>query len=203
MLFTLGKLNIDFIEDVDELRRLIDEYEKLETAIQNSVHYRLLAGKTQTLGKGKGVTRKERSRIAHTNTIANSVCKPLVGEIYDKILESNPSFNESNELKEIFQLNRELAIRKSVCMAKAHDIGHVAFGHEGERAINNYFEGIDPNDVMQILREHREVFGDVYETEQGHISQEIASHNRAGKAVSFEHNELSAILLNQIITNNN
>ena len=202
MLVTLENLNIEFIENVEELQRLIDEYAKLETAIENSAHYKLLAGKTQTLGKGKGVTKKERSRRIHTNNIANLVCKKIIKNIYDRILEAYPHFEDSEELRDIFELNRELAVRRSVCMAKAHDIGHVAFGHEGERAINDYFQGLEVSEVMEILKEHRGVFGDEYETEQAHISPELAKHTNAGKRVSFEHNELGALLLNQIIERN-
>lgn len=201
MLFTLDKLNIEFIDDLDELERLIGEYDRLEHAIEDSVHYKLLAGKTQTLGKGKGVV-KERSRFVHTNNIANMVAKKLVQKIYSRILEQYPEMLGSDELKAKFELNRELMIRKAVCMAKAHDIGHVAFGHEGERAINNYFSGLSPQEVRAILQEHRSYFGDEYETEQGHISQDFAKHTRSGRVVSFEHNELGAILFNQIVKRN-
>ena len=201
MLVTLDKLNIELIDDLDELERLLDEYSKLEVAIEESVHYKLLAGKTQTLGKGKGVV-KERSRLVHTNNIANMVARKLVQKIYGRILEEYPEMIGSEELKTKFELNRELTIKKAVCMAKAHDIGHVAFGHEGERAINTYFAGLNPQEVRTILQEHRDYFGDEYETEQGHISRDFAKHARAGRVVSFEHNELGAILFNQIVRRN-
>lgn len=201
MLVTIDKLNVEFIDDLDELERLIDEYSKLELAIEESVHYKLLAGKTQTLGKNKGVV-KERSRFVHTNNIANMVARKLVQKIYSRIIEEYPDMVGSEELRAKFELNRELAMKKAVCMAKAHDIGHVAFGHEGERAINNYFAGLEPQEVREILKEHRKYFGDDYENDQGHISQDYAKNIRYGRVVSFEHNELSAILFNQIVKRN-
>lgn len=197
MLVTVDNLNLEFIEDIDELQRLIDGYAKLETAIENSVHYRLLAGKTQTLGKGKGITKKERSRYVHTVNIVN-FCKKEVKAIYDGVLESNSHFNDSEYLRDIFELNRELLLRKTICIAKAHDIGHVPNGHEVERAVNKEFEGLPIPQVQEVLKEHRDVFEDEYEKEQGHIT----SNNYGGKAVSFEHNELSAILLSRIIEEN-
>ena len=200
MIVTVENLNIDFIDDIDELKRRIEEYKRLETAIEDSVFYKLLAGKTQTLGKNKGVSQKERSRLLHSKSVAN-IAGELVGKIYDSALEANDSFGIPGKWQEIFRLNRELAVLKAKCIGKAHDIGHEAFGHTGERSKNQFYSELTPEEIEIILQKHRDYFGEEYEKEQGHGS-DIKEYARSGNTVSFEHNEQSAILFNEIVKNN-
>jgi hypothetical protein len=201
MLVTVDKLNIKFEEDIPAMEDKLKELKRLEEAVENSPYFKLLSGKTQMIGKNKGKSKKERSRLLHTNTIANGVVKPIIEKIYDRIegSEGNTIFTKDDYYKKIFELNREIAITRGMIMAKAHDIGHVAFGHEGERAINEFFSKIDnKEDIDAVLKEHLKYFGEDYEEYQGHTTKELLPVVK----LSFEHNELSAILLNYIIENN-
>lgn len=203
MLVTIGKLNLEFNEDIEALKCDISELEKLIQAIKNSPHFALLAGKTQMLGKGKGITKKERSREIHTNTIAYGVVKPTISLVYDRVLEEKPAL-ASTEYSEMFELNKKYAMLRGEAMALAHDLGHVACGHQGERALNSFLSNIgDSNEIKTILDEHRRFFGEDYEKQQGHIDDDtlldILPVNKKELGLSFEHNELSALILNQII----
>ena len=198
--FPAGKLNRDYIGDIDTLVELIDKYKRLETEIDNSVHYQLLEGKTQMVGKQTGGYQNSgRSRIDHTERIVQIVKKITKG-IYENVRKSNSHIEESEELKKIFELNCELDIIKGVCIAKAHDMGHIAFAHTGEHAMNCFFNMIeDKGEIEEILREHRQVFGKEYETEQGHTSNDFLESVGKINTLSFEHNELSAIMFSKVI----
>lgn len=200
MLITAGKFQKDLIEDLDEAVELIEKYKKLDETISNSLHYRMLDGKTQMIGRQKGTDQKNgRSRLEHTERIVQ-IAKKIVNKVYDAILEKNPEINDSKELQTIFYLNKELDTAKVTCMVKAHDIGHIAFAHAGEEAMDNFFNLIsDPKEVVEILREHRSVFGAEYELAQGHKIPTGDSEEFEAGFLSFEHNELSALLLNKII----
>lgn len=206
MLITVDKLSIDFNEDEQEMEHQLAELKKLEKAIEDSTHFKLLAGKTQMIARGKGKVQKERSRLQHTRAIANLVVKPQIEQIYDRILQENPIYQTSEKHKRIFELNKQIAITRGMCMAKAHDIGHVPFGHEGERAINDFFSSITKqDDVSSVLAEHLKYFGRRYEQKQGHIDEELVDEifpSSVDVQLSFEHNELSGILLNQIMQKN-
>lgn len=202
MLLTIDKLNINFNEDINEMRMKLAELKRLNEAIENSAHYKLLAGKTQMIGKGKGVTKKERSRYIHTNNIAHLVVKRSVEKIYDRILEEIPDL-ASGEYEEIFELNKEIDIQRGIIMAKAHDIGHVAWGHEGEKAINEFMSQIkNPMEIQAILNQNKKYFGEEYERNQGHITDDNSFEFRV-QSLSFEHNELSAIIFNEIVEKEN
>ena len=203
MIITAGKFEKDFIEDPDELVNLIDEYKKLDDAISNSLHYKMMSGKTQMIGKQEGGYQENgRSRLEHTERII-AIAKQLINKIYDLILENNPEINNSEELRTIFDLNRELDISRTICIIKAHDIGHIAFSHTGEEAMDTFFNMIsEPKEVEEILKEHRVVFGDEYEIEQGHIMPKRTDEQFFLDFLSFEHNELSALLLNKIMNEN-
>ena len=196
MLITAGKFQKDFIEDLDEIVELIEKYKKLDETISNSLHYRMLVGKTQMIGRQKGTEQKTgRSRLEHTERIVQ-IAKKIVNKVYDSILEKNPEINDSKELQTIFYLNKELDTAKAICMVKSHDIGHIAFAHAGEEAMNNFSNKIeDSKEIEEILREHRAVFGAEYEIAQGHQiptgdskkfeaahEQELAMHREAKKA---------------------
>lgn len=214
MLITVGKLNLEFNENIQEMEEQLKGLTRLEEALNNSAHYKLLSGKTQMLGKGKGVTKKERSRRVHTDAIAYSVVKPTIVNVYNKILDEYPVLS-SNEFKRMFELNREIAIKRGIIMAKAHDIGHVPFGHCGEKAISAFMSKVSNPDemdkkdedtkkrdicsIIDILKEHRTYFGEEYERNQGHIPYDAGINVPGFLQISFEHNELSAILLNKII----
>lgn len=206
MLISVDKLSIHFYEDVEKMEHTLAELKKLEQAIEDSTHYKLLAGKTQMISRGKGKVKKERSRLLHTKAISNLVVKPQIEAIYDRILERNPIFESSEKYKRQFELNKQIAIMRGVCMAKAHDIGHVPFGHEGEKAISEFFTNItETEDIDAILAEHLKYFGRKYERRQGHIPSELideVSPTGFCQKISFEHNELSAILFNQIMEKN-
>lgn len=206
MLVTIDRLNLEFNEDIESMQKDLAELKRLEKAIEGSVHYNLLAGKTQMLAKGKGVTKKERSRLIHTNSIAYSIVEKMIRKIYDKVLEKYPDF-DSEEYRTMFELNKEIAVKRGIIMAKAHDIGHVAFGHQGENSINDFVSQItDYDEINAILAEHKKYFGEEYEIEQGHINIVDAYEDSLMPlpvaSLSFEHNELSAILLNQIMEKN-
>lgn len=211
MLVTVENLSIDFNEDIQGMERKLRELKKLEKAIEQSPYFKLLSGKTQMIGKGKGKIIKERSRRVHSSNIAKGVVLPTVRKIYDRFQETTPVFIEDPRYKRIFELNRDIAITRGMIMAKAHDIGHVPFGHEGEQAINEFFSSINrKEDIDAILQEHLKYFGRDYESAQGHI-EEVNRYAglidelfppQVDTQLSFEHNELGAILLNRIIEEN-
>lgn len=206
MLISVDKLSIEFYDNIEEMEHMLAELTRLEKAIEASTHYKLLAGKTQMISRGNGKVKKERSRLMHTRAIANLVVKPQIEAIYDRILAEKPDFNSNEELRKKFELNKKIAVLRGVCMAKAHDIGHVPFGHEGEKAISDFFTNItETEDIDAILTEHLRYFGRKYERKQGHIPSELVdevSPSGFCQKISFEHNELSAILLNQIMEKN-
>lgn len=206
MLISVDKLSIEFYDNIEEMEHMLAELTRLEEAIEDSTHYKLLAGKTQMISRGNGKVKKERSRLMHTRAIANLVVKPQIEAIYDRILAEKPEFNNNEELRKKFELNKKIAVLRGVCMAKAHDIGHVPFGHEGEKAISDFFTNItESEDIDAILTEHLRYFGRKYERKQGHIPSELVdevSPSGFCQKISFEHNELSAILFNQIMEKN-
>lgn len=208
MRVTIDKLNVEFNENIAELKRQIAEIQRLKEEILKSPHYVLLAGKTQMLGKDKGETKKERSRMLHTNSISNAVVVPTIKGVYDRIEATEEAFR-TDEYREIFELNKQYAILRGEVMALGHDIGHVADGHAGERAINDFFENNGTSsEVKAVLDEHKRYFGTEYERKQGHIvdsglnifQMPITLPSRPN--LSFEHNELGAILVNKIIEKN-
>ena len=211
MLVTVENLSINFNEDIHEMERKLCELQRLEKALENSPYFKLLSGKTQMIGKGKGRIIKERSRKIHSSDIAKGVVLPAVRKIYDRFQEATPIFIEDSKYKRIFELNRNIAITRGMIMAKAHDIGHVPFGHEGEQAINEFFSSInEKEDIDSILQEHLKYFGKDYEGAQGHIEEANKSAGlidelfppQVDTQLSFEHNELGAILLNRMIEEN-
>lgn len=211
MIVTVENLTIDFNENIQEMQRKENELKRLEKAIEESPYFKLLSGKTQMIGKGNGKVIKERSRRIHSNNIAYGIASPAISKIYDRFQETYLIFKEDPTYKEIFELNKRIAILRGRIMAKAHDLGHVPYGHEGEKAVNRFLSSLsNQNDIDAILNEHLKYFGNEYEKAQGHIQDDNAYLDVMKELfpmpidaqLSFEHNELGAILLNRIIEEN-
>lgn len=172
------KLKLD--EDVPKLQEEIEELRKLNDLIKENPHYNLLAGKTQLMGKEK--TENARSRKKHSDNIVLQA-KRFIKLLYETVVD--------DEIKDsdIYHLNLERDLLYAQIVALAHDLGHTPFGHLGERVINHKFQkmNIPEEHLNRILQSKKEMYGEEYEMQQGHIQGKT-------KRISFEHNEQSAKL---------
>lgn len=172
------KLELD--EDVSKLQEEIEELKKINDLIKENAYYNLLAGKTQLMGKEK--TENARSRKKHSDNIVLP-SKRFIKLLYEMVVD--------DELKDtdIYNLNLERDLLYTQIVALAHDLGHTPFGHLGERIINHKLQKINISEehLNRILQKKKELYGEEYEMQQGHIQGKT-------KRISFEHNEQSAKL---------
>lgn len=181
MQISKGKMVLYLDENLEKLKETIKELERVKQVLIQSVQYKLLRGKTQTMDMEDT---KIRARSGHSEKIA---------EIGTRIIEEIYNLCASSEIKEteIFKLNKQVEILYTQIVSLGHDLGHTPFGHDGERSINEFVKNIqDSKEIKKILEKRVECFGIEYEMEQGHIGEEIS--------LSFEHNEQSSLLFYQL-----
>ena len=179
------KLTLTLEEDIEKLENEIKELTKLLNIIKDETEHRILAGKTQLIGKeGKD---ESRSRQKHSKNIYKIGSKNIKG-IYEKVIP--------NHIKNtrIYELNLEKELLYLEIISLSHDLGHTPYGHAGERVLNDFVRKhqTNPEDIQKTIRKRIKIFGEEYELRQGHT---IGFKG----AVSFEHNEKSAEIAYNII----
>ena len=185
MIIKKGKMVIKLDEDIDKVNLQIKELLKVKDVLINSSQYKLLYGKTQTIGSKK--PRKIRARIEHSQNVSK-ISQTRIARIYDECA------TEEQKNTMIFQVNRTREILYADICALAHDLGHTPYGHTGERSINKFIQKIkDKEQIKQLIERRIECFGIEYEEEQGHIGDEVV--------LSFEHNEQSALTFYDLLKN--
>ncbi len=178
-------LSLTLNEDIENLKREIEELEKLDELIRQSADYYLLNGKTQLIGKENlSIARDRRQHTENTSVIAKRTIRLLYETAVDDEIKET----------EIYKLNLQRELLYAQIIAEAHDLGHTPFGHLGERVLNRCFQQADltQNDLNRILTKRKEMFGENYEINQGHNETFRGS-------ISFEHNEQSAKLLYDLV----
>lgn len=178
MLVSYKNFKIELEENLEKVKDEIDELEKLYQLLSNSSDFKLLEGKTQFIGKNK--IDSIRSRKEHTDRI-RAISKRFIKMMYETVVD--------DELKEqeIYQLNLRKELLYSEIIAISHDLGHTPFGHLGERILNKCVQQspLTKEDLQKILLRRKEIFGEIYEMNQGH-------NDKFEGSLSFEHNEQSA-----------
>jgi hypothetical protein len=178
-------LSIELEENIDDLKKEIEQLKILKAEVVKSPAYILLDGKTMLDQSNK---EDIRSRLDHTNNVA-CIAKKIMGRIYDLCSSSEIADTE------IFKLNKEKAELYTEITALAHDLGHTPFGHAGESVLNEFMQSItDKKAIKNIMLKRKECFGEKYEEEQGHTEDFDGN-------LSFEHNEQSAFEFNKIVMN--
>lgn len=172
------KMKLNLEEDIIKIHEEIQELKRLKGVLEDSSYFNLLAGKTQLIGKEK--IENIRSRKTHSENIAMQ-SKRFIKALYETVVD--------DELKEtdIYKLNLERELLYTEIVAMSHDLGHTPFGHLGERIINHSVQGmnISAENLDKILQYKKDIYGEKYELQQGHIQGKT-------KKISFEHNEQSA-----------
>lgn len=185
MKFKYRNYELNLKEDILSLKQEINELERLVDLIDKDAHYEILAGKTQLIGKNK--VENMRSRIKHSENIA-TISKRFIRSVYETVVD--------DEIKdsEIYQLNLQKELLYAHIVSKAHDWGHAPFGHLGERILNKCIQDtkIPAQNLQKILARKKQIYGEQYETLQGHTED-------YNNSISFEHNEQSAKLLYDFI----
>ncbi len=177
------KMVLKLEEDVDKLKKEIEELIKLKGILKNSSPYKLLYGKTQVIGENK--SKSVRSRLEHSEQISN-IAQRIIEGIYDSCATTK------QKEKEIFILNKQRELLYTDICSLAHDLGHTPFGHSGEKTISEFMEKItDEEQIKKLIQKRIECFGLEYEEEQGHIGDNVT--------LSFEHNEQSALTFYQLL----
>ena len=179
------KLTLKLNENIEELKKEIEELEQLLKTVKNETEQKILAGKTQMIGKSKNI--KPRSRQEHSENISQ-ISSEMIKRIYEEAIPKNL------KEKEIYKLNLKKDILYTKIISLAHDLGHTPYGHLGERIVNDYVRKypIKEIDTQKIIKKRIKIFGKEYEESQGH------SENFKGK-ISFQHNEKSAEIIDKII----
>lgn len=202
MKLRIGKIQIELEENVNILIRQIEELNKLREYLDKTPEKKVLAGKTQMIGKeGQETPKSTRSRKEHSDLegvefIASQIIKGIYQQALKERLNRLEKSNKENKDKireqilKLYKVNleKELLVLQVIC--EIHDFGHTPNGHTGERTINRFIKSqqIPSKDIQIIMETRRKIFGDEYEEMQGHP----VGYN---KSLSFEHNEQSARLL--------
>lgn len=185
MVIKKGKMVIELEEDIEKLNLEIEELLKVKEMLINSSAYKLLYGKTQTIGTKE--PKPIRGRLEHSQNVS-TISQRRIAQIYDEC-----ATQEQKETLE-FEANRMKAILYVDICSLAHDLGHTPYGHNGERSINKFIQNIkDKEQIEQIIQRRIECFGIEYEEQQGHIGDEVV--------LSFEHNEQSALTFYDLLKN--
>lgn len=187
MVINKGKMEIRLQEDVEKLKREIEELQKVKNILINSSAYKLLYGKTQTVISTTRENVRVRARAEHSQNISK-IAQNIICTIYDECA------TEEQKSTLIFQLNKQKEMLYVEICSLGHDLGHTPYGHDGERSINNFIQQIDDSEqIKRIIDKRIKYFGREYEKNQGHIGENVS--------LSFEHNEQSALTFCNLINN--
>ena len=189
MNFKCNNYELTLQEDLQALEEEIKELEKLNNLILESNNYDLLSGKTQLMDKNK--TDNVRSRKVHSENIA-ILCQRFIKSLYEAVVDDEVKSSP------IYKLNLKRDLLYAQIVSLTHDWGHVPFGHLGERVISTALQNtvIEEKNLKKILARKRKIYGEDYETQQGHIPGST-------KKISFEHNEQSAKMFYDFVKVNN
>ena len=144
---------VDFIEDIEQAKRVLETLEELEKKVLQSPEYRLLYGKTQMFYDDSG-----RSRGGHSHNIGETsgrMAKKAFSIVHSQREAENP---------ELFRINREIYERYGRIMGFAHDLGHTPLGHDGESVLDDKLAtltGNNPELAAEVEAQRREDFAGV------------------------------------------
>lgn len=180
-----GNFTIILEEDIENMKKEIQELTTLLDIIKNKAEHRILAGKTQVIGKDG--TDKSRSRQKHSKNIYE-IGSENIKEIYDEV---TPDHIKNTSM---YLLNLQIELLYLEIISLSHDLGHTPYGHAGERVLNDFVRKNQtaPEDIQKIIQKRLKIFGEEYELRQGHT-------NAFKGSISFEHNEKSAEIAYNII----
>lgn len=180
-------MRIELEEDKDKLNLEIEELLKVKNMLINSSSYKSLYGKTTAREQGEQKQERIRSRLEHSENVS-PLAQEVVARIYDECA------TEEQKKSEIFILNKTKELLYTEIGSLAHDLGHTPFGHDGEKSISQFMEGVDDREeIDRMIQKRIQCFGRDYEEQQGHMGKEVA--------LSFEHNEQSALLFYELLHN--
>lgn len=180
-----GKLTLTLEENIEKMEKETQELTTLLSIIKNKAEQRILAGKTQLIGK-EGIG-ESRSRQKHSINIYK-IGSEIIRGIYNKAIP--------NDIKktQIYKLNVQKELLYLEIISLSHDLGHTPYGHAGERVLNDFVRKnqTNPEEIQKTIQKRTKIFGEKYELNQGHTKDFKG-------AISFEHNEKSAEMLYNII----
>lgn len=187
MVIEKGNMIIPLEENIEQLNSEIEELLKVKDLLIHSSSYKLLHGKTQVSEERDSTF--IRSRLEHSQNISH-IAQSIIGKIYDECA------TEQQKKSQVFLLNKKRELLYADITSLSHDLGHTPFGHDGERSINRFMQGItDKEQINAIIQKRIECFGLDYEMAQGHIGNDVT--------LSFEHNEQSALLFYDLLHSGN